>query len=107
MEEDVNWDVYFEIIRNVCPWSYSSWQRGLIDIVEWQGNWSELGGYDARIYTVALNRRRLKKLCAKLDESIEYEWLWSEPRYGKFASPIPILIQQHRAKLEKIREKLK
>lgn len=101
--EDVNWSNYFLHIKAVCPWSWSAWNKGLIDICTWRGEWHDLGPYQARIYAIDLNRRRLKKLCSKLDTSIEYEWLWSEPRYGKYASPIPILIQQHRSQLEKIR----
>ena len=103
MEEAANWHHYFEKIRTQCPWSWAAWQKGLIDVCEWHGSWHHLEGYEARVYVTNLNRRKLKKLCGKLDESIEYEWLWSEPRYGKWATPVPVLIQQHRAKLEAIR----
>lgn len=104
--EDVNWSEYFEHIKPVCPWSYSAWRKGEIKITTWQGEWQHLGKYQAIIYVVNLNRRRLKKLCSKLDESQQYEWLWSEPTYGKWASPIPILIQQDRKQLNDIRNNL-
>lgn len=102
-EKASNWHKYFEHIRKQCPWSWAAWQKGQIEICEWHGHWLHLGEYEARVYVTDLNRRRLKKLCGKLDVSEEYEWLWSEPRYGKYASPVPILIQQYRAKLEEIR----
>lgn len=101
--EASNWDSYFNHIKPVCPWSYAAWKTGKILITEWQGVWQPLGKYQAIVYTANLNRRRLKKLCTKLDESKEYEWLWSEPNYGKWASPQPILIQQDRKQLERIR----
>lgn len=105
--EASNWDAYFNLIKPVCPWSYTAWQNGEIKITKWQGVWQPLDQYQAIVYTVNLNRRRLKKLCARLDESKEYEWLWSEPRYGKWASPEPILIQQDRKYLNDIRKRLK
>jgi hypothetical protein len=105
--EASKWADYFYHIRKVCPWSYSAWTKGLIDIVDWQGDWQQLDGYEARIYRTNLNRRRLKKLCARLDTSDEYEWLWSEPRYGPYAAPMSILIQQDRQRLEMLRLNLK
>ena len=105
--EASSWSNYFDHIRKVCPWSYAAWQKDLIDICKWDGTWHDLEGYEARIYITDLNRRRLKKLCQKLDTSDEYEWLWSEPRYGPYAAPRPILIQQDRKRLEMLRNSLK
>ena len=50
-----------------------------------------------------LGDQDLKKLAKKLDTSIEYEFLWSEPTNGDYASPVPILIQQDRRKLFDLR----
>lgn len=103
---DVNWQEYFYLIRQQCPWSWAAWQRSEIDIQRWQGKPQELGNYQARIYIVDLTRRRLKKLAEKLDLDPVSEWLWSEPNYGPWATPIPVLIQQDRARLEEIRQEI-
>jgi hypothetical protein len=34
------------------------------------------------------------------------EWLFSYPGYGEFATPVKVLIQQNRAELTMIRDKL-
>jgi hypothetical protein len=103
----MTWDEYFAHIQGVCPWSNTAWNQNEIEIVKWQGTELPLGTLQARIYTVDLNRRRLKKLCKQLDVSEHDEWLWSEPTYGKYAAPQPILIQQHRKTLNDIRKRLK
>jgi len=98
--EKVDWLEYFDKIKKVCPWSYTAYKKGEIKIRSWDGEWEHLGNNQAIVYIVKnANRRRLKKLCKQLDTSLEYEWLWSEPTNGPFASPIPILIQQDRRKL--------
>ena len=100
---DANWESYFLKIKSQCPWSWTAWQKNNIDIVKWQGKIIDLGSFDARIYlTKSLNPRRLKKLCRDLDQGV-YEWLWSYPGYGPFATPMFCLIQQDRARLEQIR----
>ena len=103
-EEKVNWSAYFDHIRSVCPWSYSAFKKGEIKITNWNGEPEPLGNNQAIVYVVSdTNRRRLKKLAKKLDNDKSYEWLWSEPKYGKFGSPVPILIQQDRRKLFDLR----
>jgi len=103
-EEKVDWEAYFKKIKPVCPWSYVAYKKGQIKITKWQGNPDLLGDNQAIVYIVPnTNRRRLKKLAQKLDTSLEYEWLWSEPTNGDYASPIPILIQQDRRKLFDLR----
>ena len=102
---DVNWEGYFLKIKQRCPWSWAAWHRGLVDIVKYNKNWKPLGVYQARIHIVKLNKRRLKKLCKQLDQG-EYEWLWSEPSYGKYATPVACLIQQDRQQLNDIRKRL-
>lgn len=98
----VNWADYFYKIRQQCPWSYAAWQRGQI-LVRRLGQPQDLGEYQAIVYVSKLNRRRLKKLCARLNTSADYEWLWSYPGYGPYATDVPVLIQQDRAELARIR----
>lgn len=104
---DVDWGEYFLSIQTQCPWSLTSWTKGLIEIKTWHGDLEELGEYRARVYVVkGHNKRRLKKLCDKLDHG-EYEWLWSYPGYGPYATPVACLIQQRRSDLAYLRTKLK
>ena len=100
----VDWFNYFQHIKPVCPWSGAAWKKGEIKVKYWDGTTEELGKNQASIdICKGYNRRRLKKLCKKLDVSLEYEWLWSEPTHGDYASPVPILIQQDRRKLFDLR----
>lgn len=103
----VNWAEYFQSIKESCPWSLAAWRRNQISVQRWQGEPLPLEPFLARVYIVDLNPRRLKKLCARLDrESSQDEWLWSHPRYGGDSTPVPVLIQQNRNKLENIRKTL-
>jgi hypothetical protein len=105
--QSVDWGQYFLSIESQCPWSLMAWAKGKIDIVNWCGQVKALDVYRARVYVVKnTNRRRLKKLCKKLDHG-ECEWLWSTPGYGQFATPVPVLIQQNRRDLSNIRSQLK
>jgi len=100
----VDWSEYFEHIKPVCPWSAAAWKKEEIKITTWNGKIEELGNNQAIVYICkGYNRRRLKKLCKKIDISEQYEWLWSEPTHGPYASPVPILIQQDRRKLFDLR----
>lgn len=101
----VNWEEYFYSIKKQCPWSWAAWQQGEI-LVRRLGEPQDLGEYSAIVYVSNLNRRRLKKLCAKLNTSKECEWLWSHPTYGPYATPLPCLIQQDRRVLDEIRAKI-
>ena len=100
----VDWSKYFKHIKPVCPWSTAAWKKGEIKIRNWTGDIEDLGNNQAVVYVCrGYNRRRLKKLCKKVDISEKYEWLWSEPSHGDYASPVPILIQQDRRKLFDLR----
>lgn len=102
---EVDWAEYFQSIRRVCPWSFSAWQQGLIKIEKWRNRVIDLEPYAARVYVVEkLNPRRLKKLCQRLDQDPDCEWLWSHPRYSGNSAPVPILIQQSRKELNAIRQ---
>lgn len=103
----VNWYQYFSRIRTQCPWSWQAWRRGLIDIVDYnQTKPHPLYHYQARIYTIDLPRDSLEQLATELDNDPTYEWLWSEPGYGAWATPVPCLIQQSRSQLSEIRSQL-
>ena len=102
--QSVNWYEYFKSIRVECPWSYSAYLKGLIDIVEYTGDILPLGRYHARVYVINAPNETVEALAAGLDHG-EDEWLFSYPGYGPFAAPVSILIQQNRSKLKELREK--
>lgn len=106
--DEADWQGYFDHIKSVCPWSYNAWRKGLIEITDYGRGIQPLGDLQARVYTVDLNPRRLKKLSEHLDQHDEiYEWLWSHPQGGGLNStPLPCLIQQDRKYLNDIRNKI-
>jgi len=107
VEEKINWSAYFDHIKPVCPWSTSAWNKGEIKITNWSGTVEDLENNQAIVYVVAgANRRQLKKLCKKVDKDLRYDWLWSEPSHGPYASPVPVLIQQDSRHLFEARYKV-
>ncbi len=104
VHQSVDWQEYFKSIRSECPWSYSAYQQGLIDIVYYDGLIWELAHYHARVYIVNAPNLSVEALAKSLDHGHD-EWLFSYPGYGPLATPVPILIQQDRAKLRRLREK--
>jgi hypothetical protein len=101
-----SWGNYFYKIREQCPWSWRAWQQDLIEITPWTGLVEPLGQLQARVYTVDLSVEELRQLADQLDEG-DCEWLWSHPGAGPWATPVPVLIQQDRAELTRLRNKLK
>ena len=63
-----------------------------------------MGDYQARMYLVDLSDEELEKKAEELDHG-EYEWLFSYPGYGEFATPVSVLIQQDRKVLNDLRTK--
>ena len=105
MVEDVDWQRYFEDIRTQCPWSWQAYQKNQIDIVNWQNTVIPLGDFQARIYICDATDSQLKKLAERLDDvSDEDEWLFSHPGYGRWATSVPVLIQQNRSRLNELRD---
>lgn len=98
------WAEYFAQIKPVCPWSYSAWHKGLIDVVEWTGVIIPLESYTARMYLVDSSPQELEKMCEELDHG-ECEWLFSYPNFGEYATPVNVLIQQDRKTLNELRQK--
>ena len=107
VEAEVDWQAYFDTIKEQCPWSHSAYHRGKIDIVQYQGDSQPLGDYEARMYVVNAPEATVESLAEAFDyRDTECEWLFSYPGYGPFATPVPVLIQQDRARLNKLREQL-
>lgn len=106
-KEEVNWLEYFQSIRRVCPWSLQSFRQGKIEFIEFDGAWNmDIGQWDARVYIVDRKARLIKKWADQLnDQDPVCEWLWSHPKYKNYSAPVPIIIQQPRAKLEELRRK--
>lgn len=104
----VNWLEYFLSIKSVCPWSWAAAKRDRIDIQQWKQGIKPLGEYEARIYTAPAHKpRQLKKISNTLNQTRpNEEWLWSHPKYQHNSTPIPVLIQQDRSRLEQIRQNL-
>ena len=111
---EVDWPQYFGSIQSVCPWSQGYYRKGSIDIVTSQINFGiiepqPLNTFVARIYIRPNSSPRLlNKLADKFNDRYdEEEWLWSHPQYKGYSTPVPVLIQQNRAVLEKARSKRK
>lgn len=103
--QSVDWYSYFKSIRVECPWSYAAYLKGKINICEYQGKILPLGDLEARVYVVNAPNETVEALAAALDHG-EDEWLFSYPGYGEFATPVPVLIQQNRARLTELRNNL-
>ena len=101
----VDWEQYFQSIRIQCPWSLSSWREGKIDIQSWTGTVLPLSDWHARVYLVEGGDSVVEAMAEGLDFG-EDEWLFSYPGYGPWATPVPVLIQQNRSTLEKLRNQL-
>lgn len=107
MDAEVNWNQYFEGIQTQCPWSWSAWRKGKINLTEWRGDAWPLGSWSARVYICNLTPRQLQLLHDDLnDEWEEYEFLWSHPSYSGHSTPQPCIIQQDAVELEHIRAHL-
>lgn len=103
--QSVDWLGYFRSIRAECPWSLSAYQQGLIDICLYQGQALPLGQYEARIYIIHAPAATVEAICQALNYGQD-EWLFSYPGYGPFATPVSVLIQQNRARLQQLRKNL-
>lgn len=103
--QSVNWYDYFKSIRTECPWGYSAYLKGQIDITAWLGKKRPLGQYLARVYVIQASDQEVESLANSLDHG-EDEWLYSYPGYGPYATPVPVLIQQNRALLDQLRQKI-
>jgi len=112
-KEDKTWANYFASIRGVCPWSYNLMDKILV--VETPENciptWSSIfkaGTHEAFVYKFTeASVDWLKAKCDELNAAQEHsEWLWSHPTEGGDSTPSPVLIQQNRARLTELRNKI-
>ena len=107
--QSVNWLEYFESIQRECPWSLRAYKQGAIDICSWSDTDTiePLGQFQARMYIVDYPDTVVEAMALELDsDDQQSEWLFSYPGYGEFATPVKVLIQQNRAELTMIRDKL-
>jgi hypothetical protein len=105
--QSVDWYAYFKSIREQCPWSYAAYLRGKIDIQEYQGLKLPLGDYSARMYIISAPDSTVTAIAEGFDyDDTDYEWLYSYPGYGEYATPVSVLIQQWRKELNEIRSKI-
>jgi hypothetical protein len=103
--QSVDWYQYFKSIRSECPWSYAAYLKGKISIVEYQGKQLPLGDYSARMYIINAPDATVVSIAEGFDyANKDYEWLFSYPGYGPYATPVSVLIQQHRSQLEELRK---
>jgi len=108
-QNDDKWLEYFRSIREQCPWSLAAYLQGQIDFQNWSQDQPvpDLGDFLARIWIIDQPEALIESLCDQMDQlDPNNEWLFSYPGYGEWAAPYPILIQQNRSHLNRIRRKL-
>lgn len=101
----VDWEEYFYSIKTVCPWSWAAWKKREIQITNWRSHIIDLGSRQAILYIAPKhNPRQLKKMSDRFNRTRQHEeWLWSHPDFSYNSTPVPVFIQQDRAKLERAR----
>lgn len=105
--QSVDWLTYFKSIQTQCPWSLVAWIKGKIDVVRYEGRKLPLMEYRARMYLINAEPAVIESICSALDyDDKEYEWLFSYPSYGEYATPVPVIIQQRRAELNMLRQQI-
>lgn len=112
MDAEVNWEEYFESIKEVCMWSVGAFKRGELLIVKWKSRCDPVDiprGKQAVIHLARYhNPRQLKKMCDRFNTQRQHEeWLWSHPQFGYNSTPVACFIQQDRKTLENARNLVK
>ena len=120
VEVEVDWLKYFHSIKHVCPWSYESYTQGTTKITQFDSNILKLNEQNWRnlpweviVYQLGddLTLDAIDKFVAIRNESQEKcEYLWSHPSFtkgGNNQTPVPVIIQQDREQLLKLRRKEK
>lgn len=109
------WLHYFLSIKDVCPWSYESYMQGRTKITNFDAdiiklneqNWNVVE-QDAFVYIANdMSIDELDEFCENRNSKQEKcEYLWSHPKYTKGGNRQtfrPVVIQQDREQLEKLR----
>jgi len=116
--KEANWAEYFAHIQGVCPWAYRAYMKDNILVWEHPENCFKtikslyaVSGYEAFVYVFKNSTPdQLELLAEQLNrEQQQDEWLWSHPDADSGdgnSAPVPVLIQQNRARLEKLREQI-
>ena len=105
--QSVDWLAYYRSIAHECPWSLKAFRGGLIDLQVWneQDQIPALAHFHARVWLLDYPNNVIEARAELLDkEDTECEWLFSYPGYGRYATPVPVLIQQNRRQLNQIRD---
>ena len=115
-EVEVDWLQYFHSIKNVCPWSYESYTQGTTKITQFDSNILKLNEQNWRnlpweviVYQLGddLTLDAIDEYVAFLNECQNTcEYLWSHPGFtkgGNNQTPVPVIIQQDRARLMELR----
>jgi hypothetical protein len=120
--KEVDWLAHYESIRSVCPWAYRAFVSGKIITIPYSdasfntfamlfNACKDDKGVETDCFVYVCEDKSVEWLSAKVDEMDalypSQEWLYSTPDDDDGnAAPVPILIQQRKAKLEYLREKI-
>ena len=110
------WLNYFRSIKHVCPWSYKSFIAGTTNIVPYDPeilvlneiNWGT-EPWEVIIYLVGddLTLEEIDKIVESRNNlQNKCEYLWSHPSFtkgGNNQTPVAVIIQQDRQRLEELR----
>ena len=116
-EAEVDWLNYFQSISKFCPWSLKSYKEGTMLITQFdkdilklnEQNWSNLP-WEVIVYLLGddLTLDAIDEYVAHRNESqYKCEYLWSHPSFtkgGNNQTPVPVIIQQDREQLFKLRK---
>tara|TARA_R100001591_G_scaffold109810_1_gene120328 strand:+ start:1728 stop:2123 length:396 start_codon:yes stop_codon:yes gene_type:complete len=113
---EVNWLQYFHSIKHVCPYSYQSYLDGTTkithfdeDILVLNEQNFEILPWEVIVYLLGddLTLDAIEEFVASLNECQNTcEYLWSHPTFSKGGynqTPVPVIIQQDRARLMELR----
>jgi len=116
VEVKINWLEYFYSIRKVCPYSYQSYHEGTTKITNFdedilvlnEQNFETLP-WEVIVYLLGddLTLDAIDEYVASLNDCQNTcEYLWSHPTFtkgGNNNTPVPVIIQQDRARLMELR----
>ena len=121
--KEVNWLEYYKSISKVCPWSYRSYTMGSIITIPYNEVTFETF---ATTFSVCKSKEGVQTDCfvyvcegkspqwlettvkqlQRVDKYSDSEWLYSTPEDDDEgnATPVPVIIQQRKKQLEKLRQ---